>query len=95
MAKESPVTKNAAFIVGVIFSAGVLVGNASLTTIRSVRNSNDISILKQSGAADEVRMETLVNDVSFIKEYIMNWEPDDGQTQAAKEDEKEVEEKET
>ena len=93
MAKESPVTRNAAFIVGVIFSAGVLVGNASLTTVRSVRNSNDISILKQSRAADDVRMESLIDDVKFIKEYIMNWEPEDGQTQAAKEDEEEAEEK--
>ncbi len=87
MVKENPMTRNMAYIVGVIFSAGVLVGNASLTTIRSVRNSNDISILKLDKAADGVRMETLVDDVRYIKEYIMNWEPDDGQ--AAKEEEKE------
>ena len=96
MAKDTPVNKNMAYIIGVIFSAGVLVGNASLTTVRSVRNANDISVLKQSKAADDVRlesldmrMESLVDDVKFIRTYIINWEPDDGQT--AKEEEEKVE----
>lgn len=88
MPKDNPVTKNAAFIVGVIFSAGVLVGNASLTTVRSVRNSNDISMLKQSRAADDERQKGLIEDVKFIKEYIMTWEPDNGQ--AAKKDKEEA-----
>ena len=88
MAKEaSIVNRNMAFIVGVIFSAGVLVGNASLTTIRSVRNSKDIAIMKQDDAADDVRQNMLVEDVKWIRKYLLDWEPIDGQSTAKTEKE--------
>ena len=88
MAKEQAlIGKNIAFIVGVIFSAGVLVGNASLTTLRSVRNSKDIAVIKQDDAADKVRQQTLIDDVKWIKGYLLNWEPVDGQSTAKTEKE--------
>ena len=89
MAKEiSILNRNIAYIVGVIFTAGVLVGNASLTTLRSVRNSKDIAIIKEDKAADDVRQATLIEDVKWIKEYLRNWEPVDGQSTAKTEEEK-------
>ena len=89
MAKEiSILNRNIAYIVGVIFSAGVVVGNASLTTLRSVRNSKDIAVMKQDEAADDVRQETLVEDVRWIKEYLLDWEPVDGKGTAKTEEEK-------
>ena len=88
MAKEQALlNKNMAFIVGVIFSAGVLAGNASLTTLRSVRNSKDIAVIKEDKAADDVRQQILIDDVKFIKEYLLNWEPIDGQGTAKTEKE--------
>jgi len=89
MAKEQTIlNRNIAYIVGVIFSAGVLVGNASLTTLRSVRNSKDIAVIKEDKAADDVRQQALIEDVKWIKEYLLNWEPVDGKSTAKTEEEK-------
>lgn len=81
------INKNIAYIVGVIFTAGVLVGNASLTTLRSVRNSKDIAVIKEEKAADDVRQQTLIDDVKWIKNYLLDWEPIDGQGTAKTEKE--------
>ena len=88
MAKEiSLLNRNLAYIVGVIFTAGVLVGNASLTTLRSVKNSKDIAVIKEDKAADDVRQQTLIEDVKWIRGYLLDWEPIDGQGTAKTEKE--------